>query len=56
MVEKIDYSLAKEKFYLEFIKRQENSPFIKCKQSKGDGGEGKKGRKAAEDAISKKVL
>ncbi|CAL8077936.1 unnamed protein product [Orchesella dallaii] len=56
MVEKIEYSPAKEKFYLQYIKRQENGPFIKCKQSKGEGGEGKKGKKGAEDTISKKDM
>ncbi|ODM96024.1 Calcineurin-binding protein cabin-1 [Orchesella cincta] len=57
MVEKIDYSFTKEKFYLEYIRRQENSPFMKCKQSKGDGGEGKKGRKSgAEETVSRKDM
>lgn len=54
LVETSDYSEETEKLCLQFIRRQAESPFAKCKQSKGDGGEGKKGRKATDDVGSRK--
>lgn len=55
MVETMEYSLVNEKLCLQYIRRQEESPFIKNKQSK-ESGESKKGRKATEDAVSKKDM